>query len=290
MREMPRDQLADFLNDATGLGGGRKISPELEQAIVADFSNDITKTDGAYRYVGQPFVDKYNQFSSSYAASQEQYARVETTINSANQVGIKKTAGQFASQEAQGVLQHDIAITNSQSEKPVLGTYGAGPCIIVAAYNFSTQQGFLSHVDSLTETPCLRQYLQRISGNQSDEIQVHLHGGDNSSREQAAGIVDFLRSQPNIKIVSANLCEGLESKSLALDTRTGEIFTDFAPSQLETGKDDEIKIRMLAMNTRESPLNLSFDGERIPTTGKHTQAPEPPLKGPDLPPNRQVRK
>ena len=46
----------------------------------------------------------------------------------------------------------------------------------------------------------------------------------------------------NAEILSANVCSG-DSKSLAIDARTGEIFTVFQPNQLECGKDFDARMQ-----------------------------------------------
>jgi hypothetical protein len=263
MREMPRDQLADFLNDATGVeGGGRKISEDLEKAVFADFADVLEKSGNTYSYTGAKFVDKYGMFAGSYDQSQKEYGEQESLISGVNFIGVQQRSGTFTAGEAQGVLQHEVALTSRHSTKPVLGTYGAGPCIIVAAHNEETGEALLAHVDSLSNLKSLSQHLDKIGGSEGSKIRIHLLGGDTSSRKQASQIVSLIKGRSDTEIVTAELCAGGESKSLALDARTGEVFTTFRPQQLDLGKDSDARTRMIAMQFNESPLTLTFDGTR----------------------------
>lgn len=266
MHEMPEDQLADFLNDATGRNGSEKtISDSVEAAIVKDFSNVLRLTgDGSkYEYIGPRCTNAYEYFSgSSYNASCRQYSEQEDLLQSANRNEQAHQVGSFSKNEAQAVLQHEVAITNSNSTKPILGTYGAGPCVIVALYNPQTKVAALAHVDSLTNINSLAHHVDQISS--VGAVEVHLSGGDSSSKKMVTEIIKLINSRQGAKIISANVCNGYESKSLALDSRTGAVFTSFDPKQLQHADDWELRLQLVGMQFSSSAITKSFDGREVP--------------------------
>ena len=253
---MKLDQLADFLNDTTGKTANsiRTISMDLEQALVQDFSDVITTNDGKYLYTDPRIVDKESNYTTaSYAV----FAAREDALQRANNKGQNHIVGNFTSAEALAVMQREVSITNADSAKPILGSYGADPCIIVAAHNPSTNQTLLAHVDSLTDLKSLALNLNKISDN-TPSLQIHLAGGDSSTCAQAAELIKMLEDM-NIKIVSASICNDAGSKSLAIDSRTGEIFTFFYPNQLDEGNDSELRMMLVKANIQKSPLTLIFE-------------------------------
>jgi hypothetical protein len=262
MREMPRDQLEAFLNDATGVTNGiRKISEELEQAIFADFADVLERSGNTYKYTGSSLSGKY-RIDDSYEA----YLSTEGLISNVNSLGAQQRHGDFTPSEAKGVSQNEVALTSGHRTKPVLGSFGAGPCFIVAAYNARTQQALLAHVYILSDLNSLTQYLDKLGGNEQSKIQIHLHGGDDSTRVQANQIIEFIRCRPGAEIVSANICNGShDAASLAIDARTGDVFTDFRPQQLDLGEDFDARMKILGVQLRGGirqpfPLRLIYDG------------------------------
>lgn len=272
LREMPRDQLEDFLNHTTGaVGDVRIISKELEAAVFADFSDVLEKSGRLYRYTGPINAGSY-KINNSYTA----YHAGEGLISAANSLGVQEKSGNFTASESQGVSQHEVALTSADSKKPVLGTLGAGPCFIVAAYNKKTQQALLAHVDMLTDLDSLRLHLNNLGGNAQDKIQIHLLGGNDGTRVQASEIISIINDRGDAEIVSARICSSLNRESgeqLAIDARTGEVFTNFTPEQLDLGADFDFRNlttrRSAALNNRR-PLTLVYDGTK-PDQKQHAQ-------------------
>jgi len=244
MHEMPRTALAKFLNDATGIDGGdRIISEEVESGIRHDFSDVLAFDEGRYTYTGPKVFDKAGFFAGgSYDEGKKLHLKQERLIREANSREQAAREGAFTTEESFSVLQHEITITDGGNPKPILGSFGAGPCVIIAAYNPVTNQAMLTHVDALTSLSSLDAYFDRLSPSPRAKLQVHLAGGDDSSKEQVTIILEKIYSLRDAEILSANLCCGHESKSLAIDSRTGEVFTVFHPKQL--GKTEDHEFRM----------------------------------------------
>lgn len=51
----------------------------------------------------------------------------------------------------QEVFQREGVFSTSESEKPILATYGIGPCVSVMGYCKDLKRGFLVHYDDLTD-------------------------------------------------------------------------------------------------------------------------------------------
>lgn len=160
----------------------------------------------------------------------------------------------FAPAQTVTVLQHEYAISNAQSEQPILGTYGAGPCVILALYDKQDRVAILAHIDSMTDTQSISKLFSLISKN---ETVAHLAGGDRSheSVSMCIEIVDVLEKN-NIKIENADLArsEFNSASSLAIDARTGAIYSPVAYYQLAQTDDIEFRLKMTALHLQISAL------------------------------------
>ncbi|KTC81130.1 Uncharacterised protein [Legionella cherrii] len=263
-KELPVAQLADFLNDATGINGGKQlIDKNVENELVSHFSNVISFTNGQYVYNGPECNGPSGFFSANYQESKVGFEKEISLIALANSANSRRLSkGNFSSTEGYAVLQHEIGITNNTSLKPILGSYGAGPCVIIAIWNATTKTALLAHVDKFTSLTSVESLFKRISSDDNDILEVHLHGGDWSSKKQAAQIIELVENHKNAKILSADVCNDGHSKSLAIDGRTGEVFNDLSPAQLEHGRNSEDQLKKIAFRLIESPLELCFDGRQ----------------------------
>lgn len=175
----------------------------------------------------------------------------------------------FHPQETCAVLQHEYAITTSNSIKPVLATYGAGPCLIIAIYDEESKKAVLTHVDSATHLDSLNRLLKMMNPSSSS---VHLCGGDMSSQDMCMDIVELIESNgfkiSNSDIVRSGFC--FDSASLAIDARTGSIYSPVSPKHLETGKDQEIRLQMAGMVFGKSAVRVVYDGS-LPTEQKKAE-------------------
>lgn len=169
--------------------------------------------------------------------------------------------GEFTAHEALGVLQHEIGLTTANSEKPILGTYSAGPCVIVAMYNPKTKVAALAHVDCTTDLNSLYSHLCNILGNDT-AIDIHIAGGDSTSESTVVSILKMINQNPRFILKTARIL-GRDIKSLAIDSRTGEIFTDFHHEQLDKGANVNMRMQFAALMVND-PLYVIVS-KRIPT-------------------------
>ncbi len=128
-----------------------------------------------------------------------------------------------------------MAFTNDVASRPVLVTFGAGPCVIVAAYNPKTHEASLTHIDASSDIRDLWPLISKIDGvDEKDPIEVHISGG-NEELERAADIMRVLSYMNNVTIKSAYVDQshGL-SDAMAIDARTGNISAEFIPTNVDT--------------------------------------------------------
>ena len=157
----------------------------------------------------------------------------------------------FKSNEAVTVLQHEYAVANADSNQHILGNYVAGQCIILALYDHKNKKAVLAHIDALTELNSLHSLLNLVS---SENTVAHLAGGTSHTQEQCIKIIEFLNDN-NIKIVNAALVrQSFEPASLAIDSRTGTIYSPVEYYQLDQTPDIDFRINKAGFQWEPTPL------------------------------------
>jgi hypothetical protein len=193
---------------------------------------------------------------------EDRRVRDRQLVEEVRSIGQRENYGHFTSAEAEGILQHEMGFTDAKSERPVLATFGAGPCIAIAVYNPETRTASLAHIDALTELPSTDALFYQLSKDSDATLEVHLAGGMEMSREQVTELIRRIQIKPNVAVKSANIIPedgGFGGKSLAIDSRTGEVFTDFDVHQLNTPNLDG-RLMMVGMQFIRSPINWAYDG------------------------------
>jgi len=155
---------------------------------------------------------------------------LQELLNHLKNVGQQKNKGTLQADEVIAVNQHDVAYTNSDSVRPILASSGAGPCVIMAVYNPKTKTAALTHIDIGTKMSSVREIFDELRSDGNDPLEIHLGGGNRSkaSKRMLTRLIKEVDKQANVEIKSANLLdENIEANDLAIDTRTGEIFTNF---------------------------------------------------------------
>lgn len=161
------------------------------------------------------------------------------------------------------VLQHEYGVTDADSSKPILGTGGAGPCVILVLYDKKNKKAVLTHIDSLTDLSSLSQLLVGVD---KGNTVAHLAGGKVCSQEECYKIFKFLQKH-GIKIENVDLiqADADEPMSMAIDARTGAIYSPVKIDQFKLAKDIERrldKVCSLAMQKplKDYPLIQCYDG------------------------------
>lgn len=200
---------------------------DLDASEMQKFKNQIAHD----KLIQQKYEEKYNRFTGPL--------KLLKPIN-------------FNPDETIGVLQHEFAVTHAGSAQPILGTFGAGPCIILALYDKQNKQAFLAHIDSLTDIDALSKLL--ISFSHRHPI-AHLYGGDNMGKNLCISILEILEKHQinivNCKIEKVPFSEGA---SLAIDARTGTIYSPIQPKHLNLPLDAVKRLQSLSVQIVKSPL------------------------------------
>lgn len=115
----------------------------------------------------------------------------------------------------EAILQKEFAITSTDREKKILGTYGAGPCIILCMRDRTNTNTILAHIDATTKNPLLP-FLAFPPPN-SD---VYIIGSENSTRTQLLELLIELRNR-GYRVLFAHVIDN-NSNSFAIDCETGE--------------------------------------------------------------------
>ena len=175
-----------------------------------------------------------------------------------------------------GVFQGDIAYTDPDSIHPILASYGAAGCVILATHNPETGVTALTHIDAATDlrnTIAAAVYGVRGKSSSDVVIEAHLAGATqgNGGESTLAGIVDILdlfdNEEIKVEIKSADVADTDRSESLAIDSRTGKVFTEFNPLEVptagvETEQDLDIKAQNVSMGFRRE-ANTAYNGRGV---------------------------
>jgi Protein N-terminal asparagine amidohydrolase len=200
----------------------------------------------------------------------------ETTIKKANKNQPSYKFFQLMPDNTRGVLQHEYSIVSWSAKQNQLATYGAGSCVIIAAWNPDVKKAGLAHVDALTDIRSVENFLNQVASGRKDgtKLQVHLVGGDSSSTKLQAELVTLVTKNPILELVSADLgSSGYVirqsvtrednvympdtlggGQSLAISAKTGEISNFVDPSTIDPGQGSEARSRLVGLESSKSPL------------------------------------
>lgn len=85
-----------------------------------------------------------------------------------------------------GIIQKEYTITNSKSDKPIIGTFGLGPCIALTGYDPETSTAVIAHIDATTDIQSLAEIFTDIGIDSKgyNRLRIGLIGGNYSSRRK----------------------------------------------------------------------------------------------------------
>jgi hypothetical protein len=212
-------------------------------------------------YTGPRFINKYGisnaDFHESYEGSEKTISENQELLAFAKSQYTMQSSVNKIPSDANAILQCQIGFTDNNFS--VVGTTGAGPCVILAAYNPKAKEAFVTHIDALTTLKSLNLYFQKLSNEGTQKLQVFLSGGDNSSKENVIDIIKMVKETPYLDIVYSDLIntDNLGSKSFAINAKTGEFYTDVKPTQLIHHKDFKMDMVMLGFSMKQTDITLA---------------------------------
>lgn len=154
------------------------------------------------------------------------------------------------------VMQRELA--ESTDKYSIIGTFGAGPCIIVAMRDPKNKKTMLAHIDSLTKNP-LRDFF--VSFEESKKVHVYLCGGDNSNKEQASTIIKelyerYIREEKKYIVVYCHLIDHT-TNNFGINSDTGEIYPNNI-SQVHFNK-EAYESHLINRNPQVYEMSLMFE-------------------------------
>jgi len=152
------------------------------------------------------------------------------------------------------VMQRQLA--EAVDKYPIIGTFGAGPCIIVAMRDPITKRTALAHIDALTTMP-LMQFFNIFES--SNKVHVYLCGGDSSNKKQCKELLEMLKNNKGIddkyQIIFCHLIDH-NSNSFGINSITGELYINNIKN--EHFITDVMSHSMMIKNPQNYTMSLMF--------------------------------
>lgn len=146
----------------------------------------------------------------------------------------------------------EIGILSTDSQKRYLETLGAGPCVIVTAYDANKKTAAMVHIDGLTNESAALQQLFGAAGT----VEMRVLGGDSSSINQLVSIKKILEE------AGANVEEWdilNKNKSIILDRETGEIFdVKKGRKREDASSQDSLTVKLRSQQGKQPPKTKLF--------------------------------
>jgi len=200
---------------------------------------------------------------------------------------------QLGSAESLLIGQHEIGFTNAACGIPILASCGAGPCVIMAAYNPETKEVGLTHIDNAVDDRAIMGLIHNVTGSSRGGIEIHLVGGSQmGGQETADKIKRLIANCYGVTLKTDDTGTDAKSDRLAIDARTGEIYTAFSTNKIKEATPYNPMTAMM-ITSRHTSLNNAFDGRKLKGQKahlwlglKHAAIPLPP----DVPSTSQYTK
>lgn len=141
---------------------------------------------------------------------------------------------QLNGDEIAEALQAEAAFTTATDKKPIVATYGAGPCVALGGYDATNKIAFMVHFSNAGEVRKSGGLIFYNIGELAKEkiekpIQLHLRGGMKGQSEATIEAIKLWMEQRDDLPMEISTQDILASgmvwggKSLLIDSRTGEV-------------------------------------------------------------------
>ena len=135
----------------------------------------------------------------------------------------------------------EATVSTSQSQRPVIGSVGMGPCVAMAGYDPNQKIGFVSHNGvgdyvGVLHDLVLKELREKTKSNL--EMDIYIVGGMTGSGELASRLRDIARENFNPRTINEDLALNVSDwtylgKSFLLDVRDGRIYSIDGGGQLQ---------------------------------------------------------
>ncbi len=160
-----------------------------------------------------------------------------------------------------GALQGEYAITDANSEKNVIGTFGADPCVMIFIRRPEQEnpqtgeqvpaRAAIAHFDAMSNIWGLHHFMGKLESQKPLEVTLISGGLD---RRTVLRIMDFFAHQ-NI-VLKTDLGNGV--RSAVMDVKTGGIIKDVQP--LDNGENVDLRMSIAGLKGENSMLQEAYDG------------------------------
>jgi hypothetical protein len=166
-------------------------------------------------------------------------------------------------------LQSELAITTADDARPIVATYGCGPCVAVGGYDPTNKIAFVVHFANAGEVRksgglIFYNISKLVKTPISSPIQLHLRGGHEGQSEATVEAIKLWMRQRRedlpMEIASEDiLTSGMGmGESLSIDSRTGEV-SEYSPMSNAKRRDfSELNAMRVMMSAFEPKITLAY--------------------------------
>lgn len=182
-----------------------------------------------------------------------------------NIAGVQRPEFQGDMEDVVEVGMNEQAVTQATDSKPVLATFGLAPCVALVGYEPSAKVGFLTHYSASTEVAgsfpelLATLYRARLSHEAPTRFEVRLVGGWKGDSDRLISELEtrvMFGTSFNMQIAERDTGYVENGRSIALDTRSGELFSyDPLKKQGRRSLSEFDKLRMLI----KRPADLVYE-------------------------------
>ncbi|MEK6825678.1 MAG: hypothetical protein AABY00_02745 [Nanoarchaeota archaeon] len=184
--------------------------------------------------------------------------------------------------KVQEVFQREGVFATAQNGKPILATFGVGPCVAITGHSKELQRGFIVHYDALTDKDLRTKREHWIP----KSLGIAAYWGGHGTTNKVTYDIRIIQGQPETNLlygikafigqvnslghnVQFKIVEedtntfSSNAKNIALDVKTGKTFSYNARENLSRGQFDENyelreNLRMIRLQL-PTPLDWKID-------------------------------
>jgi len=252
------------INDFKVSSQGITFPPEWigDKGLLEDILNGFSEKSTSGRVL--KITEKEGVFSIN-TKTFTQLARDESYLfRNKSKRALKGHSG-INSEIARGIDQGAAGVTIPKSKQPIIGSLGASECVIAAVYNPETKTAALAHIDANSSPYQAMKLLKSLVNKNEEEspLEVTLATDVQSGNQTLKQLKELIKEDCNMRLITVK-----SARSLAIDTRSNEIFTGITASQLyfDANSDKRMECRGMSaqlLSLRQEnylPISVVFDG------------------------------
>lgn len=169
-------------------------------------------------------------------------------------------------------LQSEVAFTTALDKKPVVATYGCGPCVAVGGYDPTNKIAFIVHFATPGEVKhcggLIFYNLSKLAKRKIEApIQLHLRGGEVSQSEDTIEAIKMWMRQRDdlpMEIASEDILDsGIGfGKSLLIDSRNGAVSEYDPMTNPHPRHMNDLDIMMTVMSAYHPNISIAYAPEQ----------------------------